>query len=49
MILRAGMRATLVTGPDGHRFLVEERLGGRERNLIIPDGVGAPFWPEAGS
>ena len=26
MILRGGMRAALVTGPDGHRFLVEERM-----------------------
>jgi catechol 2,3-dioxygenase-like lactoylglutathione lyase family enzyme len=25
MILHGGMRAALVTGPDGHRFLVEER------------------------
>jgi catechol 2,3-dioxygenase-like lactoylglutathione lyase family enzyme len=25
MILRGGMRAALVAGPDGHRFLVEER------------------------
>jgi catechol 2,3-dioxygenase-like lactoylglutathione lyase family enzyme len=25
MVLRGGMRAALVTGPDGHRFLVEER------------------------
>ena len=25
MILRGGMRAVLVAGPDGHRFLVEER------------------------
>jgi catechol 2,3-dioxygenase-like lactoylglutathione lyase family enzyme len=25
MILRGGMRAALVSGPDGHRFLVEER------------------------
>jgi catechol 2,3-dioxygenase-like lactoylglutathione lyase family enzyme len=25
MILRGGTRAALVTGPDGHRFLVEER------------------------
>ena len=25
MTLRGGMRAALVTGPDGHRFLVEER------------------------
>jgi catechol 2,3-dioxygenase-like lactoylglutathione lyase family enzyme len=25
MVLRAGMRAALVAGPDGHRFLVEER------------------------
>ena len=25
MILRGGMRAALVPGPDGHRFLVEER------------------------
>lgn len=25
MILRDGVRAALVTGPDGHRFLVEER------------------------
>jgi catechol 2,3-dioxygenase-like lactoylglutathione lyase family enzyme len=27
MILRRGMRAALVSGPDGHRFLVEERDG----------------------
>ena len=27
MILRGGMRAALVTGPDGHRFLAEERGG----------------------
>jgi catechol 2,3-dioxygenase-like lactoylglutathione lyase family enzyme len=27
MVLRGGMRAALVTGPDGHRFLVEERAG----------------------
>ena len=26
MTLRPGMRAALITGPDGHRFLVEERL-----------------------
>jgi catechol 2,3-dioxygenase-like lactoylglutathione lyase family enzyme len=26
MILRGGMRAALVSGPDGHRFLVEERV-----------------------
>jgi catechol 2,3-dioxygenase-like lactoylglutathione lyase family enzyme len=26
MTLRGGMRAALVTGPDGHRFLVEERV-----------------------
>ena len=26
MVLRGGMRAALVTGPDGHRFLVEERV-----------------------
>jgi catechol 2,3-dioxygenase-like lactoylglutathione lyase family enzyme len=26
MILRQGIRAALVTGPDGHRFLVEERM-----------------------
>ena len=25
MILREGTRAALITGPDGHRFLVEER------------------------
>jgi catechol 2,3-dioxygenase-like lactoylglutathione lyase family enzyme len=25
MVLRGGMRAALVAGPDGHRFLVEER------------------------
>jgi hypothetical protein len=25
MILREGIRAALVAGPDGHRFLVEER------------------------
>jgi catechol 2,3-dioxygenase-like lactoylglutathione lyase family enzyme len=27
MILRGGMRAALVSGPDGHRFLAEERAG----------------------
>jgi catechol 2,3-dioxygenase-like lactoylglutathione lyase family enzyme len=26
MVLRGGMRAALVAGPDGHRFLVEERV-----------------------
>jgi hypothetical protein len=26
MILRGGMRAALVAGPDGHLFLVEERV-----------------------
>jgi catechol 2,3-dioxygenase-like lactoylglutathione lyase family enzyme len=26
MVLRGGMRAALVKGPDGHRFLVEERI-----------------------
>jgi hypothetical protein len=25
MILQGGIRAALVSGPDGHRFLVEER------------------------
>jgi hypothetical protein len=25
MILRGGRRAALVSGPDGHRFLVEEQ------------------------
>jgi catechol 2,3-dioxygenase-like lactoylglutathione lyase family enzyme len=29
MILRGGRRAALVSGPDGHRFLVEERAAGR--------------------
>jgi hypothetical protein len=24
MILRGGVRAVLISGPDGHRFLVEE-------------------------
>jgi catechol 2,3-dioxygenase-like lactoylglutathione lyase family enzyme len=28
MVLRGGTRAALVTGPDGHRFRVEERPGG---------------------
>lgn len=28
MVLRGGTRAALVTGPDGHRFLVEQRPGG---------------------
>jgi catechol 2,3-dioxygenase-like lactoylglutathione lyase family enzyme len=28
MIRRGGIRAALVEGPDGHRFLVEERAGG---------------------
>jgi catechol 2,3-dioxygenase-like lactoylglutathione lyase family enzyme len=28
MILYGGMRAALVTGPDGHRFLVEEQAAG---------------------
>ena len=28
MVLRGGMRAALVTGPDAHRFLVEERTRG---------------------
>jgi hypothetical protein len=26
MILRGGLPAALISGPDGHRFLVEERL-----------------------
>jgi hypothetical protein len=26
MTLRGGMRAALVAGPDGHRFLVKERV-----------------------
>jgi hypothetical protein len=24
MVLRGGVRAVLISGPDGHRFLVEE-------------------------
>jgi catechol 2,3-dioxygenase-like lactoylglutathione lyase family enzyme len=31
MILRGGMRAALVAGPDGHRFLVEERAAAATR------------------
>jgi hypothetical protein len=27
MTLRGGLRAALVTGPDGHRFLAEEQAG----------------------
>jgi catechol 2,3-dioxygenase-like lactoylglutathione lyase family enzyme len=29
MIRRSGVRAALIQGPDGHRFLVEERAGAR--------------------
>lgn len=39
MVLRGGMRAALVTGPDGHRFLVEERVRDRRR---VPDD-GGPY------
>jgi catechol 2,3-dioxygenase-like lactoylglutathione lyase family enzyme len=37
MSLRGGMRAALVTGPDGHRFLVEERAAdARQSRLDSP-------------
>jgi hypothetical protein len=29
MTRRGGVRAALIQGPDGHRFLVEERAGAR--------------------
>jgi catechol 2,3-dioxygenase-like lactoylglutathione lyase family enzyme len=42
MILHGGMRAALVTGPDGHRFLVEERAAAAARPG--PAQAQAPSW-----
>jgi hypothetical protein len=39
MTLRGGMRAALVSGPDGHRFLVEERV----RDCRRVPGEGGPY------
>jgi len=38
MILRGGIRAALVSGPDGHRFLVEERSDASAGRLSRLDG-----------
>jgi catechol 2,3-dioxygenase-like lactoylglutathione lyase family enzyme len=48
MILREGMRAALVTGPDGHRFLVEERARAYPRDPALP-GAGGPRRGEHGN
>jgi len=39
MILRGGMPAALVTGPDGHRFLVEERAAAA--TCVAPGPTGS--------
>jgi catechol 2,3-dioxygenase-like lactoylglutathione lyase family enzyme len=40
MILRGGMRAVLVAGPDGHRFLVEERPDHASVGQVLGDQLG---------
>ena len=42
MILRGGMRAALVTGPDEHRFLVEERAAAATRAAPGPEQARKP-------
>jgi catechol 2,3-dioxygenase-like lactoylglutathione lyase family enzyme len=39
MILRGGIRAALVSGPDGHSFLVEERSAAATCSSSLPGGL----------
>jgi hypothetical protein len=36
MTLRGGIRAALISGPDGHRFLVEEQAAARHSREQLP-------------
>ena len=42
MLLHGGIRAALVSGPDGHRFLAEEQAGLRRSRGVLPDVAHQP-------